>query len=443
MRFSINLLPTILAMAACTVGLTFGAGPAQAQTESVIFNFDGPVFPADGCSATGGLGDLQPRAGLFFRNGHLFGTTPSGGSGVKGEPDTKAGTVFSLTIPDSGDGKKTNLHSFVNNLEGDGLYPCSRLIGGPNRALFGTTTSGGMYGWGTIFRLKPLGTGLGWSEKVIYNFKGGSWGGLPLDGLVRDTNGNLYGSTSVGGGSNAGYIFMLSPPLPGEVGGWQFSVLYEFAGGVDGSFPNGDLLLDKNTGALFGTTLYGGKSDSGTVFTLTPPPVGTSQWMKTTLWNFSGSDGALPNGGLVGGTGALFGTTQDGGATAGGCCGTVFFLWQESVDNLDYTLVLLHEFGAGDDGSTPWAGLLENPTNTFWGTTTLGGTNGFGTVFELYPDNIRPEVWHYKAFYNFTGGSGDGATPEGVLTVDSTGTLYGTTNAGGIYGRGTVFKLTR
>jgi uncharacterized repeat protein (TIGR03803 family) len=240
----------------------------------------------------------------------------------------------------------------------------------------------------------------------------------------------------------------MEPPASaiGQEGGWQLTVLYAFGGGTDGYYPNGDLLLDANTGALFGTTLYGGTGGDGTVFMLTPEAVGVYPWPKSTLWNFSGSSplysAANPNGGLVGGTGALFGTTQNGGSSGtSGCCGIVFFLWQEFAGDPEYTLVTLHQFADGTDGAQPWAGLLENPENTFWGTTTLGGTSGLGTVFELYPDPIRVEDWHYRILHSFSGEPDDGATPESPLTVDSAGTLYGTTNAGGLSDRGTVYKI--
>jgi uncharacterized repeat protein (TIGR03803 family) len=436
---------TIL-LVACTAGLTLGAGLAQAQTESVIFNFDGPEFTTTGCSTNGGAGNLGPRSGLFFLNNRLFGTTPSGGTGILGEPDTKDGTAFSLTIPSSGDGQKTVLHSFINNGNIDGAYPCSRLIAGPSGAMYGTTLSGGLYGWGTIFRLTWNGAGHGWTETPIYSFKGGAWGGLPTDGLVRDSIGNLYGATSFGGAYNSGIIFILSPPAVGQEGGWQLNVLYDFGGGSDGYYPNGDLLLDASTGALFGTTLFGGTGGDGTAFMLTPRAVGFYGYTKTTLWNFSGSSplysAASPNGGLVGGTGALFGTTQNGGSSGtSGCCGTVFFLWQEYAGNPDYTLVILHQFADGTDGAEPSAGLLENPENTFWGTTTLGGTSGLGTVFELYPNLNLVENWHYRILHSFSGAPDDGTTPESPLTVDSAGTLYGTTNAGGLYNRGTVYEI--
>ncbi len=419
-----------------------GILPARlaAQTENVIFSFNDPQFAASAC------GNLQISAGLLYLNDRLYGTTPSGGTGELGLPTTRDGVAFGLTIPqgDQTEVQRNILHSFVNDVEGDGLYPCARLIAGPRGAMYGTTMSGGAHGLGAVFMLTHPSGQKGWTERVLYSFQGGSDGALPAGGLTLDASGNLYGATSGGGNSNNGTVFELIKPPSGD--GFTETVLYRFNGGDDGYVPNGDLLLDSNTGALFGTTLYGGLYEGGTVFSVTPVAGTIGIWSKATLWAFDSASAAYsaatPNGGLLGGTGALFGTTQNGGAQplAGDCCGVVFFLWQEYADNPIYTLVVLHQFADGADGSTPLAGLFEDSSGTFWGSTATGGASELGTVFKLVPDPIRVEDWHYSVVYSFQGGS-DGATPESPLTTDGTA-LYGTTSAGGVYNGGTVYKLT-
>jgi uncharacterized repeat protein (TIGR03803 family) len=438
------------------VAMLLGIAPAlvQAGTESVIYDFDDPVFPATGCSATGDNGDLQARAGLLFHQNHLYGTVPSGGAGVKGEPETRDGIAFKLALPQPGQtkGVRKIVHSFSGSpvIQG-GTYPCSRLIRGAHGVFYGTTTGGGAFNWGTVFQLTPppKGQNKGWTESTVYSFQGFGDGGQPADGLVLDDLGNLYGTTPIGGvgsGLGNGTVFQLTPPHNG-VPGWTKTTIYEFNSLADGYYPNGDLLFEPTGFLLFGTTLYGGQFGAGTVYQLSLPPFGQTQWTKTTLWNFDESSplyaAANPNGGLIGGTGALFGTTQNGGISGtGGCCGIVFFLWQETAGNLAYTLVTLHQFAGGSDGIQPWAGLFQDASGTFWGTTTLGGTNNNGTVFKLVPDGIRAEVWDYSVAYRFLGGPNDGADPEGALTSDGKGNLYGTTNSGGAAGLGTVFRVT-
>jgi uncharacterized repeat protein (TIGR03803 family) len=236
---------------------------------------------------------------------------------------------------------------------------------------------------------------------------------------------------------------MLSPPPVGQ-SQWTYALLYSFTGGGDGYFPNGDLLLDSNTGALFGTTLCGGASGDGTVFSLTPSADGL--WTQSTLWNLNHADPAFsaanPNGALVGATGGLFGTTTAGGVNGAACCGVIFFLSQEIAGNPQYTLKILHQFtGASGDGLGPLAGLFEDSPWTFWGTTGGGGASGLGTVFKLVPDPFHPEEWDYSVVYSFKGGTTDGGLPYSPPTTDGTGALYGTTNIGGTANQGAVYQL--
>jgi uncharacterized repeat protein (TIGR03803 family) len=184
-------------------------------------------------------------------------------------------------------------------------------------------SSGALYGSaGPVFQLAPpVGGGTPWS--LVEIFAGGG-----NDGFIFDKSGALYGAASFGGESSncpygCGTVFKLTPPTGGGTQ-WNETVLYGFQGGSDGSSPNGGLIMD-STGALYGTTAAGGTSNNGTVFKLTPPPGGGTPWIHTVLYSFQGgSDGSGPNGWLIRDwKGALYGTTS-GGGTYG--YGTVFRL---------------------------------------------------------------------------------------------------------------------
>ena len=226
----------------------------------------------------------QPIGGLIADNeGNLYGTTSAGGA-------AESGTVFKLTPPATAEGTwtETVLYAFTGG--SDGASPIGTLLAGSNGNLYGTTFSGGYSdspscnfsgcGCGTVFELTPPATtGGAWTEKVLHAFRGcygGGDGGYPLAGLIADSKGNLYGTSSGGfGSSNDGTVFELTPPLP-RIHGWLYAVLHAFAGGSDGVYPEGGLIADSE-GNLYGTTQGGGGSNDGTVFELTgtgslPPP---------------------------------------------------------------------------------------------------------------------------------------------------------------------------
>jgi uncharacterized repeat protein (TIGR03803 family) len=298
-----------------------------------------------------------PSAGLIFDNaGNLYGTTQQGGSTLN------TGTVFKLT-PSNGVWTETVIYSFKGG--SDGYLPFAGLIFDSVGNLYGTTIGGGANGCGTVFELTPS-NGV-WTETVIYNFKGGSDGTVPYAGLIFDSGGNLYGTTSGGGSSGNGTVFELRPS--NKV--WTEIVIYSFKGGSDGSLPFAGLIFDSE-GNLYGATAYGGADGLGTVFELTPSNGG---WMETVLHSFTGGDGQLPSSVLTFTAGNLFGTTQYGGAIG---WGTVFKL--DTSDN--YTV--LHSFAAGTDGMTPaYAGLAKDTAGNLYGTTSSGGSGGAGTVFEI------------------------------------------------------------
>ena len=213
----------------------------------------------------------------------------------------------------------TTLHSFAGG--SDGATPYNEAVVGSGGELYGTTSAGGSSNDGAVFMLTPPGTTGGtWTETVLYTFHG-SDGSLPQAGVVVGPGGVLYGTAEQGGSSTYGLVFSLTPPAsPG--GPWTEATVYTFTGGDDGADPR-QLVL--GSAGLYGTTDAGGSSGNGTVFSLTPPTSPGGSWTETTLHAFAGgSDGAVPYGGVViGAGGVLYGTTFHGGSSNDG---TVFSL---------------------------------------------------------------------------------------------------------------------
>src|ERR1700728_3415081 len=294
---------------------------------------------------------------------------------------------------------------------------------------------------------------------TLYNFPGGGSGSFLEAGLVlNSTTGVLYGTTADGGAYGWGTVYQLAP---GAGGTWTPTVLYSFNPinkPGDGAGPQASLVLG-GSGVLYGTTTYGGSSDDGTVFSLSPGGGGT--WTETVLHSFTGSatggtDGAEPEAGLVmNSKGVLYGTTYAGGTSG---YGTVFQL-TPSVGGT-WTEKVLYNFTGLTDGGNPVAGLVQATTQTLYGTTYTGGSassgvpgSGYGTVFQLVP-KAGGGAWTQSVIYSFTN-STDGSSPESGLTIHYTKTntvLYGSAFWAGSStgcplggypaGCGTIFSLT-
>jgi uncharacterized repeat protein (TIGR03803 family) len=340
------------------------------------------------------------------------------------------------------------LHSFNDT---DGALPRAGLIFDAAGNLYGTTSEGGAYSWGTVFELTPAGGG-NWTETVLHSFCSPTDctdGAYPYAGLIFDAAGNLYGTT-VGGGTYAycsdgygcGTVFELTPTAGG---GWTEQVLYNFGNGTDGVNPYDGLIFDA-AGKLYGTTPNGGTYGYGTVFELTPTESGG--WTETVLHSFCSqtdcTDGEAPQADLIFDTlGNLYGSTTNGGTYGGG---TVFELTPTGGGG--WTEKVLHSFCSQTDctdGEAPQAGLIFDTLGNLYGSTTAGGTYtsncnyGCGTVFELTPTGGG--AWTEQVLHSFGNGT-DGYYPFAGLIFDAAGNLYGTTWAGGTYGWGTVFELT-
>jgi uncharacterized repeat protein (TIGR03803 family) len=372
---------------------------AQAAPVSVLHSFTGGT--ADGDS---------PHGSLTLSGSMLFGMTRAGGSS-----STDAGTVFYMQTNGSG----FNLLRSFNVT--DGAFPSGDVTVVGGATFYGMTNAGGSYGNGAVFMISSMGV-----LSVLHNFKGqfDSDGGQPYGSLTL-AGSTLYGMTSMsdewGGG---GTVFRIVTTGSG------YSVMHDFTGGTaDGYIPHGSLTAVGST--LFGTTVYGGATNLGTVF-----QIGTGGGAIGILHQFAGSEGAHPYGNLtLGPDGFLYGMTRDGGSAD---MGTVFKI---NPINPIGQFSVLHTFtGTMGDGASPEGSLIVSGS-TLYGMTADGGQGGgeggFGTIFRMNLDGSDAQILH-----QFTGGSGDGAHPYGSLTLAPDGsTFYGMTQQGGVANHGTVFSF--
>jgi len=368
----------------------------------------GTVFSIDSTSGiegtihsfAGGVHGKTPLAALVNISGYLYGTTQVGGT-------SNLGTVFKVNHTT---GVETTLHSFTAGSDGQNPQAALLNVGG---ILYGTTSTGGTSGAGTVFKITTAGV-----ETPLYSFTGGADGGYPAANLIYIGNvsgagGFLYGTTYSGGTSSNGAVFKIDPATSIE------TPLYSFTGGNDGQYINAALI--NVGGTLYGAADYGGTAASGTVFKIDP---GTGT--ETTLYSFaSGVDGQVPYAGLLNVGGTLYGTTTNGGTSG---LGTVF-----KINRTTGAEVPIHSFTGGSDGQHPFPGLVDI-SGVLYGTTDSGGFGG-GTLFSVTTAGALTTL------HSFSGGASDGQTPSAGL-INVGGVLYGTTQGGGAYSFGTVFKST-
>jgi hypothetical protein len=338
----------------------------------------------------------------------------------------------------------TSLYQF-RSVGADGAYPESGVVPDNIGNLFGTTTAGG-YGYGTVYKLtKPQMVGAFWKRTVIYRFRGVQDGCNPYGGVLLTSSGVLYGTTYGCGAFAEGVVFSLTPLGTGQ--GWRYRVLHQFGSVTnDGSHAFASLAMDK-VGVLYGTASGGGQYNWGCVFSLRQ--MSSENWTTTIIHSFgaTSSDGNEPNSVLaVDQTGALYGTTPyGGGITTLGCgangCGVVFKLSPPSPPSKTWTETIIHSFSGLGDGSYTFGPVLLDNAGNVYGVANQGGScPGCGVVYQLAPPQTVDESWTENVLHDFSG-SGDGAHPYGGLVFDSAGNLYGTTQGGG-QGHGVVFTLT-
>jgi len=401
---------------------------SQAASLKTLWEFS--CGAKDGClpSGTGLTTDVT---------GALYGATAYGGSAW--------GVAFELHAqPDHPRWKLDTIGTFSVNRPRSGLIP-TNVVQGAFGVYYGTTAGGGKFGYGTIFQLVPPNEGeTRWTENVIYNFclkfacRDGS---APLDGLVADSGGALYGVTRYGGTDDGGVLFVLRPPQ--DFGGqWSYSEIHSFCSKrncTDGRLPSGRLSIDQ-FGNIYGTTQYGGPNDAGIAYEI-------NDFVFRKIYTFCSKrnckDGRLPAAGLLPSNdafGNIYGTTSSGGAFGSG---TVFKLtFNGEVDMWSETV--LYSFCSEQqcsDGQTPGSSVIFDQAGNMFGTTAAGGASGNGTVYRMSPIG-QTGNWTHSVVYSFCSQADcrDGKAPMTELLREGA-ILYGTTLAGGFYGWGTVFQL--
>jgi uncharacterized repeat protein (TIGR03803 family) len=339
-------------------GTVFQLSPtSDGWVHNVLYSFTG--------SADGG----EPYKGVTLdRHGNLYGTAVTGGSG---SCEGGCGVVYKLTNS-NGNWTQTVIHAFTGGDDGSG--PGARVTVDRSGNVYGMTPTAGANGLGTIYKIHPHRGA--WEFQVIHTFTGGADGSSGSAGRMVLRHGRLFGAATTGGNYASGVVFELTPTPVGE---WDFRTLYSFRGQPDGSFPYG-ALLHTASGKVYGTTYYGGMNGIGTVYELSPRPVG--EWDERVLYSFqTGNDGNSPISNLVfDQAGNLFGTTSEGGSGSG----TIFKLapiggdqWVENV---------AHPFEGPPDGAFPYNGMVVDRMGHYYGATVHGGQDGEGAVYEFVPN---------------------------------------------------------
>lgn len=415
---AVSVLPVVLVL----IGITALATSAFAGTETVLLNLPGG---SNGSNPYASLIADKKTAGVFY------GTTGEGGNSTKCNLGSGCGTVFMISSPGW---TESVLYSFQGPSIGDGSNPQAGLVADAKGNLYGTTASGGAFDSGTVFELTPPAmAGGAWTESVLYSFKGGTDGSNPSSALIFDGT-SLVGTTPAGGASSFGTIFELTPPKKKGTP-YTETILYSFTGRSDGGKPYGSVVLKSKV--LYGTTLDGGPGSQGAVFELKPPAVAGGVWTESVIYGFTGgADGGKPYAGvIVGKLNVLYGTTGLGGSGYG----TVFALTPPKPPSTLWTESVLYKFGNGPDGAYARYGVVADTAGNLYGTTGVGALNS-GVVFEMVAPPKKSTVWTESVLWTFSGGNDGGDTTAGLILEGAV--LYGTTSLGGQYGLGTVFSVT-
>ncbi len=343
-------------------------------------------------SLTSATDGASPRGSLTLgTDGNFYGMTSTGGS-------SSYGTVFKITSA----GTFTLLNGFNGGVGGNAPFE-SLVQSTKDNAYYGTTTTGGTYNYGTVFKI------CGGAYTVLHSFNSSVDGGVPVGSLVQDSSNNFYGMASTGGTNGAGTIFKITSS-------GTYSVLKNFVSGTDGGLPKGSLLLGSD-GIFYGMTSTGGANGAGTIFKITS--TGSFTVLRSLL---SSTDGANPEGNLIQGTdGNFYGITSYNGR--------IFKITPTG------TFTVLHTLVSNTEGSAPLGSLVLASNGIFYGTTSAGGTNSNGTIFKI------TSAGTYTVLKQFTSAT-DGSAAKGNLLQGTDGNLYGMTSAGGTNNAGTIFKIT-
>jgi hypothetical protein len=353
-----------------------------------------------------------------------------------------------------GQAQENILYSFGGYANQDGGQPRGKLVFDSAGNLYGITTRGGVNGYGTVFELTPNIDG-GWTESILYNFCSQSSdyqcldGAYPEAGLLIDSAGNLYGTSSQGGGAcpqgtvGCGEVFELSPPLqPGD--SWTYFAIYKFCSiqqdgtCIDGASPFGKLIFDA-AGNLYGTGSSGGSGHNGggVVFELSASANG---WTESVLYNFCSIsqgeyclDGASPEAGVsFDKLGNIYGTTYYGGSSKYIGSGVVYKLAHGASG---WTETVLATFLDGPHGGNPMGEVNFDAAGNIYSTTSFGGKfHSYGTVFRIDSNTNK--------MLSFSFNNTDGGAPEAGVSIDEkNGVIYGTASIGGEYAGGVLYKI--
>jgi len=430
-----------------------GIGSAQAQ-DTILHTFN--------LATDGG----EPQSALIqASDGNLYGTTPAGGSACSGGG---CGTVFEVSKDSGGNFTVfTVLYTFTDGA--DGAIPKGGLTQGSDGNLYGATLTGGS-GGGTVYELSKDSNGNFTVFTVSHTFQPTSPtdnAASPGAGLTLGSDGNLYGTTGIGGevptesSGNEGTVYELSKDTNGNF--TVFTVLHTFtSAATDGGNPMTPV-MQANDGNLYGTTMAGGNGRSGTIYELSKDSNGNFT-VFTLLYSFPSAyeNESYPSGLMQASDSNLYGTTQAGGNSCNGAgtygCGSVYSLSKDGNGNFT-VFTLLYAFNGdqvsqgvvtGVDGYT-WVnssgGVIQASDGNLYGTTTFGGYwsptyctigtgYGCGTVYELSKDNngnftVESVAYSFNDDTTNTSGQPDGYAPEAALTQVA-GNFYGTTAEGGV-----------
>jgi uncharacterized repeat protein (TIGR03803 family) len=361
---------------ACLGFVAVPGNPVQAGgTYTELYNFD---CANDGCNP------LQPALLAQGEDGVLYSTLPSGTSG------SQDGTIMDYAPG----GAESTLYRFQGT---DGAGPESGFTLGFDGAFYGTTSIGGLYGKGTVFRLS------GGSMTDLHDFTDGTDGAYPWAPPVQTPDGNIYGVTDAG--TYPGTAYRIAP-------NGKFSAI--------ATLPSKTIapLVMGTDGNFYGTTQYGGDFNRGTVFRL------SVKGKLKIIHSFDpSSEGGVPLGPvMIGADNKFYGTTSGGGAYS---AGIVFQLSSSGAYRV------LHNFQSATEGSGSAAGLVQGSDKFLYSVMSAGGTKGYGTLYRINTTGTKFQVLHQ--FDNQTG-----SYPASTPTLHTNGTLYGTTTKGGSGENGTA-----
>ncbi|MES2921370.1 MAG: choice-of-anchor tandem repeat GloVer-containing protein [Verrucomicrobiota bacterium] len=376
-----------LRSAALLLALSLPVTTATAQTQVPAPTFETVQgFP---------LGAQQPACKpVRDAAGNFYGTTYSYGA-------WGWGTIFKVRA----NGDVITLHHF------NGTQPTGGLTAGSDGNYYGTTLTGGASNAGTFFKITPEGV-----FTVLHEFSDGADGGIPSTKLVKASDGNFYGATGQGGAQGLGTFYKITPA-------GILTTLVSWNQDAVGWGLNGDLIQGAD-GNFYGINRFAdvpGHEDSGTIFRVSPSGVATA---VASLAGLPGMDSCFPDGLMQASDGNFYGSTYYGGSKG---AGTIYKATPAGM------VTLLAEFG--QENIRPAGSLIEGADGCLYGTSHDGGTGGGGTIYKITTSGTLTTL------VNLEIGTSGPSNPWAGLVAGPQGSFYGTSETGGTYGRGTLFKL--